>query len=204
VLAVASNLLAAGCYWGFAGGPTVPVHQSAPKNGADSMTELGVVFDYGRVVRVAYARSLQLYGGSMFTVGGQHVVAPLPNSVHLEVTALRFSEEMYLRAMARGYWGSGVRVGPDGEEIAQVSSSSYGGLFGATFLVAGDHEQLGPTGLSLSIGVLVARADTPATGPVTYLAPMALIGFDVFPPLLLYCLFWDDKCPHHLKLSTKN
>jgi hypothetical protein len=52
-------------------------------------------------------------------------------------------------------------------------------MLGTSLLLAGDHEQLGPTGLSLSVGV------------------------DFFPPLLIYCLLIDDKCPHHL-LGAKN
>lgn len=49
---------------GFGAGPTLVTSRSNTKNGADSMAELGLVFDYKRVVRVGYARSLQLYDGA--------------------------------------------------------------------------------------------------------------------------------------------
>jgi hypothetical protein len=61
---VAVPVLASGCYMGFGAGPTLVTSRSNTKNGADSMAELGLVFDYKRVVRVGYARSLQLYDGA--------------------------------------------------------------------------------------------------------------------------------------------
>jgi hypothetical protein len=163
------------------------------------MMDVGLVFDYRRVVRVAYARSFQMLGGAAFTAEGQVVIVPLPNVVELQVTALRFPEEVYLRGMARAYWGSSVRVGPTNREVAEPGSSAYGGLLGVTVLFAGDHEQIGPTALSLTAGVMVARAETESLGRLSFVTPMLLLGADFFPPLLLYCWF-DEKCPHHLKL----
>ena len=61
-------------------------------------------------MRVGYARSLQLYDGAQFTVGAGHVAAPLRNTVPLEVTVRRFPQEIYLRAMARGYWTASARI----------------------------------------------------------------------------------------------
>jgi len=195
---ICGSLLTSGCYWGFGAGPTLVSGRSSAKSGANSMTEVGFVFDYKRVVRVAYAGSLQFHHGALFTVDGQHVVVPLPNSVQVEVTAHRFPEEVYLRGMARAYWGSGIRVGPSGHEAVQGDSHGYGGLFGATVLFAGDDQGLGPTGLSISTGLLVASAQTPTLGHMTYFAPMLLVGYDFFPPSILYCWFVDEKCPHHL------
>lgn len=165
--------------------------------------DFGLVYDYQRTVRVMYARSLQLYGGAQLGVEGQHVVVPLQNEVELQVTAHRFPTETYLRVLARGFWGSEVRVGPDGHEIAQPHADGYAGMLGTSLLFAGDHEQLGPTGLSLSVGVLLGRAETAAQGEISFLAPMLSVGVDFFPPLLIYCLLIDDKCPHHL-LGAKN
>lgn len=131
-------------------------------------------------------------------------MAELPNTIQLEVTAFRLPEEIYLRPMARGYWGSTVRVGPEGAERPQTGSKSYAGLFGGTVLFAGDNEGLGPLGLSLSAGLLVGRAEAPVIGgDVTYVAPMLLLGFDLFPPLMLYCWFVNDECKHHVR-SFKN
>ena len=64
-------------------------------------------------------------------------------------------------------------------------------------LFAGDGEGMGPTGLTLSAGLLVARAETPDLGRITYLAPMLLLSIDFFPPLLLYCFLIDEKCKHY-------
>jgi hypothetical protein len=46
---------------------------------------------------------------------------------------------------------------------------------------------------------MVARAETESLGRLSFVTPMLLLGADFFPPLLLYCWF-DEKCPHHLKL----
>jgi hypothetical protein len=120
---VGAAALVGGCYWGVGAGPTFATRRSNAKSGADSMMELGFVFDYERIVRVAYSGSLQLYHGALFTLDGQHVVAELPNSIQLEVTAYRLPQEVYLRPMARVYWGSSVRVGPDGAESRQPGST---------------------------------------------------------------------------------
>ena len=198
VVALAACVSASSCYWGFGAGPAFVTGRSQSKSGANSMTELGLMFDYHRTVRVMYARSLQLNGGAQLTADGQHLVAPLQNQVEVQVTALRWSPEVYLRVLARGFWGSDVKVGPDGQEVSQPGASAYGGMLGATLLLAGDHEQLGQTGLALSAGLLVGRAETRDLGRVSFLAPMVMVGFDFFPPLLIDCLLIDDKCPHNI------
>lgn len=192
------------CYWGFTGGPAFVSGRPGSKPGANSSMDFGLVFDHKRVVRVMYARSLQLYGGAQLTSGGQHIVVPLQNVLEVQVTAHRWPQEMYLRLLARGYWGSQARAGEEGKEITQLGADSYAGMLGATLLFAGDNEQMGPTGIALSLGLLAGRADTQSQGPLTFVAPMVLLGFDVFPPLLIYCVLVDDKCPHHLKLGAKN
>jgi hypothetical protein len=190
---------APGCYLGFGAGPTFPQGRADSKSGADSMADVGLVFDYQRVVRVMYARSLQLYGGALYTVDGQHVVAPLPHTLEVAVTAYRWPSEVYLRPMARVHWGAGVRVGAEGEEVTQASSSTMGGLLGASVLFAGDNEGVGPFGLTISAGLLVARSDAAAIGRTTFLAPMLLIGWDLFPPFVLRCWLFDKTCPHHFR-----
>jgi hypothetical protein len=187
------------CYTAWGLGVDYPTGRSRSRAGGDVAMDVGLVFDYRRVVRVAYARSFQMLGGAAFTADGQVVIVPLPNVVEVQVTAHRFPEEVYLRGMARAYWGSPVLVGPMDHEIAEAGSSAYGGMLGATLLFAGDHEQIGPTALSLTAGVMVARAETESLGRLSFVTPMLLLGADFFPPLLLYCWF-DEKCPHHLKL----
>jgi hypothetical protein len=193
-----------GCYWGFGAGPTYPTGPSPSESGANSLTEVGLVFDYRRLVRVMYARSFQLFGGGVYTAGGQSVVAPLENQLEVQVTVRRFGEQVYLRALARGMLGSNVRVGPMDHEIEQPGHRALGGMLGASVLFAADHEGLGQTGLIVSAGVLVGRADTSLLGSSSFVAPMLLVGFDFFPPLLVHCLFWDDTCPNHIKLGAKN
>jgi hypothetical protein len=191
-----------GCYWGFGAGPTYPNGTSPSSSGANSLTDVGLVFDYRRVVRVMYARSFQMFGGAVYTAGGQSVVAPLENELEVQVTVRRLSELVYLRAMARGMVGSNVRVGPTDHEIEQPGHRALGAMLGASLLVAADHEGLGPTGLIVSAGVLVGRTDTGVLGSSSFVAPMVLVGFDFFPPLLVRCLLWDDSCPSHIKLGA--
>jgi len=189
------------CYTSWNLGAAYPTGRPQSHGGGDLAMDVGLVFDYRRVVRIAYARSFQMFGGAAFTADGQSVVVPLPNVVEMQVTAWRLhDQEIYLRGMARGYWGSPVRVGPLDHEAAEPGSSAYGGLLGVTLLIAGDHEGLGPTGLSLTAGVLVARADTESLGRISFVTPMVLVGADIFPPFLLYCWFIDDKCQHYLRL----
>lgn len=202
--ALVAGAASTSCYWGFAGGPATATGRSQSKWGANSSMDVGVVFDHRRIVRVMYARSLQLYGGVQLTADGQHIVAPLQNELEVQVTAFRLPDEVYLRLLARGFWGSEVRVGPVGRELVQPGADAYAGMLGASVLFAGDHEQLGPTGMTASLGLLAGRAETQSLGRVSYLAPMVTLGFDVFPPLLIYCVLIDDKCPHHLKLGAKN
>jgi hypothetical protein len=194
---------APGCYLGFGVGPTYPQNRSVSTNGANTMTDLGLVFDYERVVRVMYARSLQLYGGALYTVDGQQVIAPLANTLEVAVTAYRWPSEVYLRPMARVQWGSDVRVGAEGEEVKQPNSSTVGGLLGASVLLAGDNQGLGHFGLSVSAGLLVARSDAAAMGRTTFLAPMVLLGWDFFPPFVFRCWLLDEKCPHYFR-GVKN
>lgn len=203
-VALAACASTSACYLGFAGGPAYATGRAQAKSGANSSLDLGLAYDYRRIVRVMYARSLQLYGGAQLGVDGEHVVVPLENEVEVQVTTYRFAEETYLRALARGFWGSEVRVGQEGHELVQSHAHAYAGMLGASLLFAGDHEQLGPTDIVLSLGLLAGRAETRSLGEVSFLAPMATVGFDFFPPLLIYCVFIDDKCPHHLDLGAKN
>jgi hypothetical protein len=161
--------------------------------------DVGLAYDFRRRVRLAVAESFQMFGGGVFTADGQSVIVPLPHVVELQVTAYTWPEQIYLRGTARAYWGSSVRIGPREDEVAEPGSRAYGGLLGATLMVAGDHEGLGPTSLYLTAGVLVARADTEALGRLSFVTPMFILGSDFFPPLVLYCWLLDDKCPHHLK-----
>jgi hypothetical protein len=184
ILALAALCLpTAGCYWGFGAGPTYPSGPSPSSDGANALTEVGLVFDYRRVVRVMYARSFQQFGGAVYTAGGQSVVAPLENELEVQVTVHRLGEQVYLRALARGMLGSNVRVGPTDHEIDQPGHRALAGMLGASVLFAADHEGLGPTGLIVSAGVLVGRADTAVLGSSSFVAPMVLVGFDFFPPL---------------------
>jgi hypothetical protein len=119
----------------------------------------------------------------------------------LAVTAYRWpGYELYLRPMARFYWGSDVRVGKEDAEVTQPNTRTLGGLLGASLLIATDEKGIGTFGMTLSAGLLVARADAGVLGDITVLAPMVLVGFDFNPPLILRCLFWDERCPYFFRL----
>jgi len=188
------------CYWGFGAGPTFPQGRSPSKDGANSTAEIGFQYDYRRIARLMFLGSAQMFGGAVMTVdGGQRVVVPLGLALGTDVTAFHLSSSTNIRGMARVYWGSDVRIGPSGSDTVQPDSHTLGGLFGATLHWTSDEEGLGPLGLSFSAGILTARADAPALGRVTFLAPMLLVGFDFFPPTLLKCWFIDEKCPHYFR-----
>jgi hypothetical protein len=199
-MALAWACAAPSCYAAWSVGANRPLGRAQSETGGYAAMDVGLVFDYRRFVRVAYARSFQMFGGGALTVDGQGVIVPLPNVIELQATVHHWPEQVYLRATARGYWGSNVRVGPRGQETVEPGSSAYGGMLGATILFAGDHEGVGPAGLSLTAGVLVGRADTESLGRVPFVTPMLMLGADFFPPLLFYCWFVDEKCPHHLTL----
>jgi hypothetical protein len=193
-------VLCCSCYLGAAVGPTFPVGGPAPsKAGANGAFEFGLTYDYRRLVRVSYIASLQGFGGAAFTSGGQHVIAPLPGSLDVDVTVLRFDPSWLLRITGRGYYGSGVRVGESGKEVSQPGSQAFGGLLGVTLHLAtppDDDSGLGPAGLSVTAGLLVARADAVAIGGQTFLAPMLMLGGEFSPPQMIYCWLIDDSCPH--------
>jgi hypothetical protein len=194
--------LCCSCYLGAAVGPTFPVGGPAPSSaGANGAFEFGLTYDYRRLVRVSYIASLQGFGGAVFTSGGQHVIAPLPGSLDVDVTVLRFDPSLLLRITGRGYYGSGVRVGESGKEVSQPGSHAFGGLLGATLHLAtppDDDSGLGPAGLSVTAGLLVARVDAGAgaIGGQTFLAPMVILGGEFSPPHMIYCWLIDDSCPH--------
>jgi hypothetical protein len=189
------------CFASWNLGAAYPTGRPESHGGGDVSMDVGLVFDYRRIVRVAYARSFQMFGGAAFTADGQAVIVPLPNVVEIQVTALHVRDDVHLRGMARGYWGSGVQIGPMDHEVEEPGSTAYGGMLGATLMVSGDHEGLGPTAASLTAGVLVARADTESLGRLSFVTPMLMFGADFFPPLLLYCWLVDEKCEHHLKIK---
>jgi hypothetical protein len=201
--AIAWVALSCSCYVGGGFGPTYPVGAPAPaKAGANTAFEVGLTYDYHRLVRVMYLVSGQQFGGAVFTADGQHVVAPLEAALGVDVTTLRLGRDFLLRATARGYYGSGVRVGPMDHEVRQPGSTALGGLFGATLHLASTpetEEGLGPTGLSLTIGALWARADGLPMGRQVFIAPMILFATEFSPPHVLYCWFVNEKCPHFLR-----
>jgi hypothetical protein len=202
ISAVAGLALWCSCYVGGGFGPAYPVGAPEPaKAGANTAFELGLTYDYKRLVRVMYLISDQQFGGAVLTSGGQHLVAPLSAALGVDVTALRLGRDLLLRATARGYYGSGVRVGPADHEVEQPGSKAFGGLFGATLHLASSpetEEGVGPAGLSLTVGVLWARADAAVIGRQVFLAPMILLATEFSPPHVLYCWFVNKDCPHHL------
>src|SRR5438552_11861639 len=190
------------CYIGGGLGPTFPQGVPPPsKAGANTTLEIGLTYDYKRLVRVGYFTSLQQLDGAVYTAGGQHLVVPLPVVVGVDVTVWRLNPNRLLRATARGYYGSGVRIGDVGKEIEQPGSWSLGGLFGATFHLASapdDPEGLGPYGLSLTAGLLVTHVDAAAISSQVFLAPMVMFG-EVSPFHIFYCWFIDRTCPDTLR-----
>jgi hypothetical protein len=190
------------CYFGGGLGPTFPAGTAPPsKAGANAALEIGLTYDYKRLVRATWLGQIQQFGGAVFTADGQHVVAPLTGGLGVDVTVWKLDPNFLLRATARGYYGSGVRVGPLRGEIEQASSSAFGGLLGATIHLASTpdtEEGVGPSGLSLTLGLLVARASEPGVGSQGFLAPMLFAATEFSPPHILYCWFVNEKCPHFL------
>jgi len=112
-----------------------------------------------------------------------------------------------LRGSARGYYGSGVRVGELHHEVEQPGTHAFGGLLGVTIHLASTpdkEEGLGPSGLSATVGLLAARADAGQLGGQTVLAPMLLLGAEFSPPHMIYCWLISDTCPHLDTAAKKN
>jgi hypothetical protein len=208
LFAATATTLLSSCYVGMGVGPTIPrTSEPMSRDGANTSFDIGLQYDYRRIVRVMAFGSGQAFGGALFTVGGQHVVAPQEEGVGVDVSLRRLRSNLLLRATARGYYGSGVSVGPKGGEVEQPDSHLLGGMFGATLHLAtmteDEEKDSGPGGISLTAAVLVARVDASPIGHQTFLAPMLILGFDFFPPTILKCWFIDDKCPGYL-LRAKN
>ena len=55
------------CYTSWNLGAAYPTGRPQSHAGGDIAMDVGLVFDYRRVVRIAYARSFQMFGGATFT-----------------------------------------------------------------------------------------------------------------------------------------
>jgi hypothetical protein len=207
MLAMLGFGLCTSCYVGAAVGPAFPTGAPPSSAGADAAFELGLTYDYKRMVRVMFVDSLQQFDGAVFEAGGQHLVVPLDGALGVDVTAWRFSPNLLLRGTARGYYGSGVRVGVIHQEVKQPGTHAFGGLLGLTLHLASTpdkEEGLGPAGLSATLGVLVAHADAGPFGGQGFVAPMLLLGAEFSPPHMIYCWLIAESCPHVQHGAQKN